>query len=314
MRKVDGIEKAMTVGSGQNTYKGVSDRDVKITIGRAMAEEGLSLLCIGVKPTIRIDRWEGPDPYKPTTTKMFQSIFTEVITRYKLSHTSGEFEIIEGYGHGTDPQDKSAGKATTYALKYALLYAFLVPTGEIDDSDRTHSDSIQVPGSQSAPATPEAPKAKTTASAAKTATKAKPTLEQKTEETKPGVPSTETVNVDAKNINLEGSVTAPATNLTDGNGGLTPNTAFNDPAPAKPKEGPDPSKMTKEEVEEKEAHEKAVKAYLALDQSKVLRYIIKILNEKRFASVETWARSTDVKRLRELYTTINTWDGKSGIK
>ena len=33
--------------------------------------------------------------------------------------------------------DKSAGKATTYALKYALLYLFMVPTGKIDDADKT---------------------------------------------------------------------------------------------------------------------------------------------------------------------------------
>ena len=50
-----------------------------------------------------------------------------------------------GYGHGVDSQDKSAGKATTYALKYALLYAFLVPTGKIDDADNTHSEEISTP-------------------------------------------------------------------------------------------------------------------------------------------------------------------------
>jgi len=59
-------------------------------------------------------------------------------------HESGESKEISGYGHGVDPQDKGAGKATTYALKYALLYTFLVPTGSIDDADKTHSDNIAV--------------------------------------------------------------------------------------------------------------------------------------------------------------------------
>jgi hypothetical protein len=63
---------------------------------------------------------------------------------------------IAGYGHGTDPQDKAAGKATTYALKYALLYTFLVPTGDIDDADKTHSDHHATPP----PATAPQPKAK----------------------------------------------------------------------------------------------------------------------------------------------------------
>jgi hypothetical protein len=55
---------------------------------------------------------------------------------------------LSGYGHGVDSQDKGAGKATTYALKYTLLYLFLVPTGKIDDSDNDHSDNKEVPKTQ----------------------------------------------------------------------------------------------------------------------------------------------------------------------
>jgi hypothetical protein len=55
-----------------------------------------------------------------------------------------------------DTQDKSAGKATTYALKNALLYTFLVPTGTIDDADVTHSETqpIPQPKSETLPPTP----------------------------------------------------------------------------------------------------------------------------------------------------------------
>src|SRR5690606_4653123 len=35
--------------------------------------------------------------------------------------------------------------ATTYSLKYTLLYTFLTPTGKIDDADTTHSEEIQTP-------------------------------------------------------------------------------------------------------------------------------------------------------------------------
>ena len=62
-----------------------------------------------------------------------------------LIHESGETLELCGYGHGIDSQDKSAGKATTYALKYCLLYTFLVPTGKIDDADTEHSNNIDVP-------------------------------------------------------------------------------------------------------------------------------------------------------------------------
>jgi len=47
-----------------------------------------------------------------------------------------------------DSQDKGAGKATTYALKYALLYTFLIPTGKIDDADNSHSDETPAPPPQ----------------------------------------------------------------------------------------------------------------------------------------------------------------------
>lgn len=143
MDAVKGIEKDKTVGTGNNAYQGVSDQSVKQIIGTAMAQNGLCIVPTGVKPTTRIDRWtETGGQYGD---KQKQSVFTEVETKYLLMHTSGESIELSGYGHGTDPQDKSAGKATTYALKYTLLYMFLVPTGKIDDADNHHSDVTAVP-------------------------------------------------------------------------------------------------------------------------------------------------------------------------
>lgn len=148
MQEVKGIEKSMTIGTGNSSYKGVPDQEVKKIIGESMAKNGLCILPIGVKPKIQIDRWEETafDNYqKKEVTKQKQSVFTEVTTEYLLLHTSGESQVLSGYGHGIDSQDKGAGKSTTYALKYVLLYTFLVPTGKIDDADNTHSDSIETP-------------------------------------------------------------------------------------------------------------------------------------------------------------------------
>lgn len=142
MDEVKGVEKNMIVGAGQNTYKGVSDKDVKTAIGRSMQKHGLTLLPIGVEDTVQIDRWEESSQYG---TKQKQNINVSVKTRYLLLHESGESQEVMGYGHGIDPQDKAAGKATTYALKNLLLYMFLVPTGTIDDTDTTHSDNIPTP-------------------------------------------------------------------------------------------------------------------------------------------------------------------------
>jgi len=141
MKEVKGIEKSMTVGTGSNSYKGVPDQEVKKIIGDAMAKNGLAIIPTGVTPVTKIERWEEKTEWGLKTK---QSVFTEVTTKYLLLHTSGESIELSGYGHGVDSQDKGAGKATTYALKYTLLYLFLVPTGKIDDADNVHSDEIPV--------------------------------------------------------------------------------------------------------------------------------------------------------------------------
>lgn len=138
MTKVKGIDKSATIGTGSYSYKGVSDQVVKEILQPLMVENGLSILPVDVQAKTTTDRWVEGDKTK-------QSTFTEVTTKYMLLHTSGESIELAGYGHGVDTQDKGAGKATTYALKYALLYTFLIPTGKIDDSDAEHSEETEVP-------------------------------------------------------------------------------------------------------------------------------------------------------------------------
>lgn len=148
MKAIKGIDKTTTIGTGNNAYKGVPDKEVKKVIGEEMAKNGLCILPIETNPRVKVDRWEEVDSYSNTTPKGMkwkQSYFTEVETKYLLLHESGESQILSGYGHGIDTQDKGAGKATTYALKYTLLYTFMVATGKIDDADATHSDEIQTP-------------------------------------------------------------------------------------------------------------------------------------------------------------------------
>lgn len=141
MMAIDGIEKNLTVGTGSQSYKGVSDKDVKNTIGKEMILAGLCIMPTGINANVKVERWTENSQYGE---KQKQSVLTEVSTTYLLSHISGEFIELVGYGHGIDSQDKSAGKATTYALKNTLLYTFMVATGSIDDTDNTHSDTMPV--------------------------------------------------------------------------------------------------------------------------------------------------------------------------
>lgn len=143
MSNVKGMEKNSRVGgNSRSAYDGTKDQDVKEIFNNALEKAGLCIVPIGIEPKTQIDRWEAKDYNGNPTTK--QSVFTEVKTKYLLIHAeSGESVELEGYGHGVDPQDKGAGKATTYALKNCLLYTFLTPVGKIDDTDLTHSKDIQ---------------------------------------------------------------------------------------------------------------------------------------------------------------------------
>ncbi len=146
MKEIDWVAKSMTLWSWSNSYKWVSDKDVKQLIRESMIKNWLSILPTDVESKIQIDRWEEVDPYSksvPKDMKSKQSIFTEVTTKYILLHTSWESMEIAWYGQGVDTQDKWAGKATTYALKNTLLNLFLVPTWV--DTDNTHSDEYDIP-------------------------------------------------------------------------------------------------------------------------------------------------------------------------
>lgn len=138
MKEIKGIEKDSNIGTGSYSYKGVKDQQVKQIVGRSMQAHGLAIIPTSVEEDTQFADWDEGGKHK-------QSIFTKVKTKYLLLHESGESLEIAGYGHGVDNQDKGAGKATTYALKYALLYMFMIPTGDIDDTEEIHSNDIPVP-------------------------------------------------------------------------------------------------------------------------------------------------------------------------
>jgi hypothetical protein len=147
MKEVKGMEKNSRVGAGtRSAYDGTKDSDVKEAFNNALSKKGLAMIPISINDEIKVDRWEEESTWNgKTTLKQKQSVFTKVNTKYLLLHESGESIEVAGYGQGVDAQDKGAGKATTYALKNALLYTFLTPVGKIEDTDTTHSNEIQAP-------------------------------------------------------------------------------------------------------------------------------------------------------------------------
>ena len=141
MKVVKGMEKNSRVGSGANAYNGTKYSDVAEVFNDAMVQNGLCIMPIDIQESTQIDRWE--QEYNGNV-QVKQSVFTKATVKYLLLHESGESQELVGYGHGVDPQDKGAGKATTYALKNCLLYTFITPVRKIEDADTTHSDDIAV--------------------------------------------------------------------------------------------------------------------------------------------------------------------------
>ena len=70
---------------------------------------------------------------------------SHVDVRYRIVNAENPSEFVEvvSCGDGFDTQDKGAGKAMTYALKYAWLRTFAIPTGdETDAVTSAHIDDL----------------------------------------------------------------------------------------------------------------------------------------------------------------------------
>lgn len=178
MTEVGAIEKNSEVGAGTNfAYKGVRDLDVKAKLLPLMVKNGLSLAPVEIDSELNVERWE-EEGYQGKVKQKTQ-VFLRAKTKYMLMHTSGQWITFVGEGHGIDTGDKAAGKATTYALKYALLYLFMIPVGHIDDADTDASPgqeetpqgpSKRIPA-KAKPGTPPPPKGATVAAPTKSSVK-----------------------------------------------------------------------------------------------------------------------------------------------
>jgi len=130
------VDKSLTVGVGKSAYKGVADADVKELLQPLLQSAGLSVVPVDYEYQTSFSTYT--KEYNGQFKELTQT-FVDCKATYLLMHKSGQYVYIKGLGHGVDSADKAAGKATTYALKNALLYIFLIPTGAIDDTDKTHS-------------------------------------------------------------------------------------------------------------------------------------------------------------------------------
>lgn len=137
------VAKNLEVGVGKNKYNAVGEADVLRAVkpleakykiysypfSRAIIESG----------TIENESVDYNTKERLIKRNLFERI--EVVYRFVNIENPEEFIDITSYGDGIDSQDKSVGKAMTYADKYALLKAYKIITG--DDPDQNASEDLK---------------------------------------------------------------------------------------------------------------------------------------------------------------------------
>ena len=139
MNESEAVEKTMTVGSGKNAYKAVSEAAMLNMVKPLLKKHKLIIFPIDGTIQDHTMVWDKTN-FDGKTEKSLRAM-TELKVTYRIMDTeSKEFQDVVGFGNGSDPQDKGAGKAFTYSLKNALSKSFMLFSGE--DTDNEHSDDI----------------------------------------------------------------------------------------------------------------------------------------------------------------------------
>lgn len=131
------VNKNLEVGVGKSAYKAVGEADILEVVKEL--EHKYKIYSYPVERNI-IDKdiLQTKKEYNGQITEgnqLFMRI--EVTYRFVNIEKPEEFIDVKSYGDGVDTQDKSPGKAMTYADKYALMKAYKIITG--DDPDQSPS-------------------------------------------------------------------------------------------------------------------------------------------------------------------------------
>ena len=122
MFEAERIPKRGKAPAAMGGYPFVQVGDAADYIRKALAEHVLTMMPTKVTVVGQVDR----------PTKAGGSMTTvDLLVEWTITDgESGETHVIESFGAGADGGDKYSGKASTSAMKYALLSGFLLSTGE----------------------------------------------------------------------------------------------------------------------------------------------------------------------------------------
>jgi hypothetical protein len=135
MYEAERIPKNGTAPAVMGGYKFVQVGDAADYIRKALADQKITMLPTSVQVVGQIDR---------QTAKGGNMTTVDLLMEWTLTDgDSGESITIMSFGAGADGGDKYSGKASTSAMKYALLTGFLLSTG---DDTEAHTLPEQTPG------------------------------------------------------------------------------------------------------------------------------------------------------------------------
>jgi len=141
MTESDGLKKDLNVGSGNNSYRAVGEKEVLNMLKPLFKKYKLVVFPIDGDISEQNSTFEAT--YKGDTTTKTRNV-TQLKVNFKIVDIeTGETETLVGFGNGADSQDKGSGKAFTYAYKTMLSKTFMLFSGE--DADNTHSSDMGNP-------------------------------------------------------------------------------------------------------------------------------------------------------------------------
>lgn len=147
------VAKNLSVGVGKSSYKAVGEADVLAAVKPLEIKYKVYSYPVSrkvIESGVIENESTGYDGSKVIKKQLFERI--EVVYRFVNIEKPEEFIDIVSYGDGIDSQDKSVGKAMTYADKYALLKAYKIITG--DDPDQNKSETLTSATTRQAPREP----------------------------------------------------------------------------------------------------------------------------------------------------------------
>lgn len=134
--KLSRIEKRGTAPASMGSFRFVQVTDVMDALKPELDERGIIL-----RPLVELLRLD----LFPRQGKDTPSALAAVSMELWAVMGPDELLLARTVGHGADTQDKAMGKATTSALKQAILIAFAIPTGPdlAPDTERENLDDQQ---------------------------------------------------------------------------------------------------------------------------------------------------------------------------